>query len=468
MLTYSLNSSSKIPLYEQLYTSIKKDILKGRLLAHEKLPSKRNLSKHLGISVVTIESSYQQLQAEGFIYSLPKKGFFVSKIHLQKIHTQKKIRLDSVSETRSVLPRTELNLSHHQIDPETFPFATWSRLLRSVLNENQEKLVDVSPSQGILSLRQAIAEHLNAYRGMAVDPQQIIIGAGTDYLYLLLIQLLGTNKTVAIEDPGYPKIRKIYEQFNVHFQPVPVNEDGIDLEILNQSKADIVHISPSHQFPTGSILPISKRYELLAWASQKENRYIVEDDFDSEFRFIGKPLPSLQEIDHSDKVIYINTFSKSLVSTLRISYMILPPQLLPLFKERLSFYANTVSNLEQYTLAKFIKEGYFEKHLNRMRIYYQKKRDYFINQLKESSLSKKISIVNSSSGLHFILHIKTIIPEEEICQRAIEQGLSITPVTSFYHQDNQTWPHCFVVNYGNIKKDNVKKIITILENISQD
>ncbi|HFI0810814.1 TPA: PLP-dependent aminotransferase family protein [Streptococcus suis] len=468
MLTYSLHTSSKIPLYEQLYQAIKTDILEGKLKANEKLPSKRNFSKHLGISVVTIETSYQQLQAEGLIYSLPKKGFFVAQIQVQRVKSEKRIRLVSDLYLRSEYPKTKFNLGSNQINPETFPFATWSKLLRSVLNDNQEQLVEPSPSQGVLELRQAIASHLNAYRGMAVDPQQIVIGAGTDYLYLLLIQLLGPEKTVAIENPGYPKIKKIYEQFKVSYQFLPVQKDGIDLASLNESTADIVHISPSHQFPTGAILPISKRYELLAWASQKKDRFIIEDDFDSEFRFGGKPLPSLQEIDHSDRVIYINTFSKSLVSTLRISYMILPPQLLPLFQERLDLYSNTVSNLEQYTLAKFIKDGYFEKHLNRMRLYYQRKRDDVIKNFKESSLSEYISIINSSSGLHFIIEMKTTIPEHTICQRALEHDLSLIPVSYFYHEENTLWSNCFIVNYSNIKSVDITNIISILENILQE
>lgn len=207
---------------------------------------------------------------------------------------------------------------------------------------------------------------------MAVDPRQIIIGAGTEYLYIILIQLLGIDKTVAFEEPSYSKIGKIYQQFHIKKIFIDMENNGLSMSQLSKTDADIVHLSPSHQFPTGAILSIGKRYELLSWANQG-NRYIIEVDYDSEFRFQGLPIPSLQEIDNLGKVIYINTFSKSLASTLRISYMILLPQLLECFEKQLSFYNNTVSNLQQYTLAYFINDGYFEKHLNRMRLFLSEK-----------------------------------------------------------------------------------------------
>lgn len=300
---------------------------------------------------------------------------------------------------------------------------------------------------------------------MIVDPQQIVIGAGTDYLYTLLLQLFGTDKRIAIENPGYNKIARIYEQFEVRLDYLPMEANGISLTALKNSQADIVHISPSHQFPTGAVLPINKRYELLSWASQDDNRFIIEDDFDSEFRFGSRPLPSLQEIDSSGKVIYINTFSKSLVPTLRISYMVLPAQLLPKFQTKLTFYSNTVSNLEQYTLANFIKEGYFEKHLNRMRLFYQRKRDKFINKLMQSPLASIITIHNEDAGLHFILSLHLELSDEEICQRAENHGLTIKPLSYFYHADKKEASHSFIINFTNISDQEIERIITILTEI---
>lgn len=464
MLTYSLDNHASIPLYEQLYRAIKNDITTGILEAGEKLPSKRNLAKHLGVSIVTVETSYQQLKAEGYIYSQAKKGFFVSKINPHHPPVEKTIRLLSNPESMPDEVKPSLRLSNNQTNSETFPFATWSKIVRQVLNNCQNELVHPSPSKGVLMLRQAIAKHLNDYRGMAVDPRQIIIGAGTEYLYTILIQLIGLDKTVALEEPSYSKIQKIYQQFKVKQTFIDMEEDGISMSQLKEKNADIVHLSPSHQFPTGAILSISKRYELLSWANQGD-RYIIEDDYDSEFRFHGLPIPSLQEIDSLGKVIYINTFSKSLASTLRISYMILPPQLLERFEKQLSFYNNTVSNLQQYTLAYFMQDGYFEKHLNRMRLFYQKKRDYLIQNLLASPLKNHISIHEEESGLHFIMTIKSRLSEEEICQQALKNDLQITPISHYYHGENKQFDKCFIVNYANISNQDLEKIINILSQI---
>lgn len=464
MLTYSLDNHGNIPLYEQLYRAIKQDITRGTLSANEKLPSKRNLAKHLGISMVTVENSYQQLKAEGYIYSLAKKGFFVSEINLHHPPVEKTIRLLSHPKTMPDENKSLLRLSNNQTNSETFPFATWSKIVRQVLNNCQNELVQPSPSKGILLLRQAIAKHLNDYRGMAVDPRQIIIGAGTEYLYTILIQLLGLDKVIALEDPSYPKIRKIYQQFNINQTYIDMEKDGISISKLKQTKAEVIHLSPSHQFPTGSILSIGKRYELLSWANQG-NRYIIEDDYDSEFRFQGLPIPSLQEIDTLGKVIYINTFSKSLSSTLRISYMILPPQLLEQFEDKLNFYSNTVSNLQQYTLAYFIKDGYFEKHLNRMRLFYQRKRDSLVQKLLSSPLKNHITIHEDESGLHFIMTITSDLSEEKICQLALENHLLMTPISHYYHGKNRLYEKSFIVNYSNISEKESDYIINVLSKI---
>lgn len=464
MLTYTLDAQAKIPLYEQLYRAIKTDITKGILRSQDKLPSKRSLAKHLGVSIVTVETSYQQLRAEGYIYSQAKKGFFVADIKSQRPMVRKTARLVSLPKTRSDDTSPSLNLSNNQTNPETFPFATWSKLLRQVLNNHQTELMQASPSQGLWELRQAIAQHLNDYRGMVVDPRQIVIGAGTEYLYTLLIQLLGLDKTVAVEEPSYPKITKIYRQFNITQVPIAMEKDGLSVAQLQKSKADIVHLSPSHQFPTGAILSVSKRYDLLSWASQGDH-YIIEDDYDSEFRFQGLPIPSLQEIDCSGRVIYINTFSKSLASTLRMSYMILPPQLLEVFEKKLSFYANTVSNLEQYTLAAFIQEGYFDKHLNRMRLFYQKKRDELITCLKASPLKDYISIHEQESGLHFIMTIDSHLSEDAICQKSRQKGLQLTPISHYYQHHTPQSTNAFIVNYANITAPQIEQIIQMLTEI---
>ena len=274
MLTYSFTDIGSDTLYNHLYKCIKSDILSGNLDPCSRLPSKRSLAKNLGISVITVETAYAQLVAEGYIYALPKKGFFVADIRQTQeqqnaILSSENIRLSSGEATYIA------DFSSNQTDRENFPFSIWTKLIREILNENQKELVTNPPCGGILKLRQAIADHLKGYRNLHIEPEQIIIGAGTEYLYGLLIQLLGFDKKYAVEDPGYDKIYKIYARHHVTCNHIPMDESGIIIDELEKHQTDIVHISPSHHFPTGIIMPIGRRYELLGWAAKSPDRYII-------------------------------------------------------------------------------------------------------------------------------------------------------------------------------------------------
>lgn len=465
MLTYNLNSDQSEPLYQQLYLALKNDITKAHLKGHEKLPSKRKLAKHLGLSVTTVDTAYQQLIAEGYLYSKPNSGFFVSDIQQLLPETDTLIRPVFQKPSSPVFNKTTLIPAKPYQHQQDFPFHIWSKLLKQILNQEPQKLLQPAPSGGVQELKEAIAQHLYDFRGMLVLPEQIIIGAGTEYLYSLISQLFGPNKRIAIEDPSYSRIAKVYQSHQIALSYLPIVPDGIDLADLENSGADILHISPSHQFPTGQVLPVNKRYQLLGWASQSENRYIIEDDYDSEFRFKHRPIPSLREIDQSDKVIYMNTFSRSLLTTLRISYMILPQRLLDIFQEKLGFYSPTVSNLEQYTLARFIKQGHFEKHLSRMRLSYQKKLDFCHQTIKKSPLKDKIAIKEDHSGLHFILAVETELSENILIQQAQERGIILSPLTELAHFPNLVPQHHYIVQYGNITAEEFAKLITTLEKI---
>ena len=317
MLTYSFVDLGSDSLYEHLYKSIKNDIINGKLRAGDKLPSKRSFAKNLNISTITVENAYAQLMAEGYIYSIPKKGYFISEV---KSFKEAKAR----EKRETVLPVPEephyfADFISNRTNHENFPFSVWAKLVREMVSGESATLLQPPPVGGIPELRKAIADHLYAFRGIGVSPEQIIIGAGTEYLYGLLIQLFGNTAIYAIEDPGYAKISKIYESHGVRVRHIPMDENGIRTEVLEASASDILHLSPSHHYPTGIVTSISRRYELLGWASKSEKRYIIEDDYDSEFRLLGRPIPALQSIDVMDKVIYMNTFSKSLSSTIRIS-----------------------------------------------------------------------------------------------------------------------------------------------------
>ena len=401
MLTYNFANKGSDSLYEYLYKCIKNDILLGNLGVHEKLPSKRSFAKNLGISVITVENAYEQLMAEGYIYSIPKKGFYVA--DLRELNLTKTL---SVSPSSTLLSFKEkvpylADFTSNQTDSEIFPFTIWARTMRELLNENQQQLMENPPCGGIMALRQAIADYLHAFRGMVVNPEQIIVGAGTEYLYGLLIQLLGDDKIYGIENPGYPKIAKIYDSMHVSYSAIDLDEHGVCIYSLEDHQIDIMHLSPSHHFPTGIITPISRRYELLGWASKDENRYIIEDDYDSEFRYHGKPIPAMQGLDDGENVIYMGTFSKAIAPAIRASYMVLPKKLAKRYQQIGQTFSCAVSRIDQKVLTLFLTEGHFERHLNRMRNIYKEKHDLLIKEIKK--LNSDIQIYGHGAGAHIIV-----------------------------------------------------------------
>lgn len=478
MLTYNLTATGSDSLYESLYKCIKNDILQGKLCAGEKLPSKRSFAKNLGISVITVENAYGQLSDEGYIYSMPKRGFYVSDIDMvANPNTGAKTSADAnlFDDSASIACSPYFaDFSSNQTDSEIFPFTIWTKTVRSVLNDNRIQLMINPPCGGILPLRNAIASYLGDFRGMKVAPHQIIIGAGTEYLYGLLIQLLGKNLIYGVENPGYHKIGKICKSMGVTYRHVDLDESGVSIHELEEKKIDIIHTSPSHHFPTGLVMPVSRRYELLGWAAKEKERYIIEDDYDSELRLSGKPFPTLQSIDISGKVIYTNTFTKTLASTVRISYMVLPEDLAKRFYSELSFYSCTVSNFEQYTLAQFMENGSFEKHINRLRNYYQNKRDAILKELKSGSIGKYITIQEEEAGVHFLMHIQSDCTEAEIVEKAKAGGVKLDPLSRYYikntekHEQNvqeNPYENTYVMNYSSVNMENIKKVVQVLSQL---
>lgn len=440
MLTYDLSRTGE-PLYTQLYRAIRADILSGTLGAGEKLPSKRALAQHLELSVSTVQNAYEQLLAEGYIDSAEKRGYFVRRVEI------------AAAPSVPAPPQTEesrewfMDLVTNSVSGAEFPFTVWTRLLRRTLLEQDKRLLRPMPYNGVRELREAIAAYLRAFRGMAVDPEQIVVGAGTEFLYHLLIELLGRRLCYAVEDPGYGKIAAIYRSNEVRYVPVPLDREGLSVEALERTHADVAHISPAHHYPTGLVMPIGRRQELLRWAG--DTRYILEDDYDSEFRFTGRPIPPLFASDTRGRVIYLNTFSKTLAPSLRIAYMVLPPALLQQYRARLRFYACTVPAFEQYTLSAFMQQGYFERHINRMRSSYRRKRDAVIAAIDQSEL--RAEIMEQDAGLHFLLRLDTSLPDDELRRRAAQLGLRLALLSDYYARREDAPRHVLVVNYTGIE-----------------
>lgn len=458
VLTYSFENIESESMYEHLYRCIKQDILQKKLKSGEKLPSKRTFAKNLGVSTITVESAYAQLVAEGYLYTLPKRGYYVC--DLEKGEEPPPPR------PKQELPRQPVRRTYwadfvgSSVAKDMFPFSVWVKLLRDVTaGEDEATLLTDTSAGGIRQLRQSISDHLYQFRGMSIDPEQIVVGAGTEYLYSVLIQLLGRDRGYAMEDPGYLRLSKIYEKNDVRVCHIPMDASGIIPEKLEESGAEILHITPSHHFPTGIVMPVSRRYEFLSWASKGENRYIIEDDYDCEFRLSGRPIPTLQSIDVMEKVIYINTFSKSLAPAFRISYLVLPKHLVTRFYETLGFYSGTVSCLEQMTLARFLSEGYFEKHINRMRNHYRTVRDKLLGEISRSPLAGRVQISEENAGLHFLMEVDTNRSDQEIVQAAEGEDLRISFVSQYYFDTANCRPHVLVMNYSGLEEDRIPEAV---------
>ena len=452
MLTYELNKKPGLPLYEALYRCIREDILSGTLKPGQKLPSKRALAANLEVSKITVEGAYAQLLAEGYIRSVEKVGCFVEAV--QQNHVLPLPEAAEPSCQRAVLDLTANNCTD-------FPFSVWSRLQREVMLDLKEQLLQQIPNQGIVELRRAIAAHLAQFRGMQVSPDHILVGAGTDFLYNLLIQLLGREKVYAVEEPGYDKIRRIYHAGGVSCSCVPVDAMGVSPASLGN--AQVLHISPSHHFPTGLVTPLDRRRELLSWAKEGE-RYIIEDDYDSEFRFHARPVPSLLSLDTQGKVIYMNTFSKTLSSSIRISYMVLPARLMARFQRELGFYSCTVPSFEQYTLARFLSSGHFEKHINRMRKAYKARRNRLIDILRQCPMADRLQVLEQDAGLHFLVRVQTRLSDEGLIALLEKKGIHICSLRSYYRTsmppENE---NCLVVNYSGLTEGDLQRLELLLK-----
>ena len=454
MLTYELKKSPGVPLYEALYRCIRQDILTGGLLPGEKLPSKRTLAQNLEISRITVETAYNQLLSEGYIRSVEKVGYFVEAVER---HAEAAVRLPDPPEAA----RRDYWLDLTDNGTEHFPFSVWTKLQREVMLDYGEKLLLPLPNRGIPELRQAIAAHLAAFRGMHVDPRNILIGAGTDFLYNLLIQLLGRDKVYAVEEPGYGKIRRIYAAGGVRCVSAMMDSQGVLPESLEE--ADVLHFSPSHHFPTGLVTPLGRRMELLNRASRGD-KWIIEDDYDSEFRFDSHPKPAMQSLDGSGRVIYMNTFSKSLAPSIRISYMILPPALMEQFQQKLGFYSCTVPSFEQYTLARFLSRGHFEKHINRMRKFYRSRRSRVVRMHRECAVADRLTVLEQDAGLHFLLRVDTALTDGELVARLAERGIRVRALSEYFHNGSGD-RHCLVVNYSGLKEEALQEALKILGEI---
>ncbi len=461
MLIYNFEKRNNQNLYEYLYECIKKDILNGRLPTGTKLPSKREMAKDNDISITTVMNAYEQLLMEGYIISREKKGYFVAEVQAMPEYHPEPVQFTKIyQEDKWFVDFTANNTVYNK-----FPFSMWKKVMREVLSEYEMELIVRGNFLGTEKLRQVIADYLYRARGIHVSLECIVIGAGIEYLYSRLVKLLPSDAIYAMENPGYKKIPRIYEENGLRWKWVDMDEHGINMESLRNSQASVIHVSPEHHYPLGTVMTTGRRQEVLEWVAERPDRYIIEDDYDCEFRYRSKSIPALKGLDQNHRVIYMNTFSKSLAPAIRISYMILPEKLMEKYVNTSNFYSNTVSSLEQYALAKFIEEGYFERHLSRIKKYYRVEGERLLRMIKQSSLLPIVKADGTESGTHLLVKVDTSMTDVEIKWAARNQGINISCLSEFCGEVKPEYQHVLVINYSDTDEKTLREAVRRLANI---
>ena len=554
---YDVEKRGNVPIYEYLYKCIRNDIVSGRIRNGEKLLSKRRLARQEGVALITVENAYEQLLVEGYIESRERSGYYVSfdagrfvmsdysddssrssngNIYLNHRSANNSIgniKTDNTSckanntnsranntNSRANITNSNNNISgvierdipqvpdiadfvSQRLFDDAFPFDIWSKLMRKVLSDrNPECLAPPDPC-GLPVLRYAIAGYLMRSRGIDADPDNIIVGPGTEYLENILLILSGGGALTAVEDPGYKKMGLLCERAGHKCLHIPVDRDGLDVSVLEGTSVRLVNISPSHHFPTGVVMSAGRRAQLVDWA-EREDAYIAEDDYDSEFRFSGRPIPPIAAA-YPERVIYMNTFTRTLAPSIRIAFMVLPDKLMDRYRQKLSFYSGTVSSFEQLVLAEFINGGYYERHLSRMRNYYGKRRESimrlfeskekgsinrndtkekyddikethdnthadrsYIQKPKENSETGIFVPIKDVAGLRIVLKAPDSLDDEKFIKALSYKGIKLSCINDYCYSHNSQYDHHFLVSFGAASEADFAKALPLMEKAAME
>jgi GntR family transcriptional regulator/MocR family aminotransferase len=463
-INLKLQDNTSETLTEQLYRYLKEELIKGTFSRDDKLPSKRRLAENLQCSINTVQAAYNQLVDEGYLQTREKSGYYVADLSgILVLGPDERTPVVDTVKTPSYL----YTFSHQGVDHKQFPFSLWRRLSNQIISSRDKELLTISDPKGLLALRSSIAHYLQSSRGVHCGEHQIIISSGTEFLMQLLIQLLDEKTVYAIENPGYEKLTLLFKSNRVQYVSLPLDEQGVALEALYASGADVLSITPSHQFPTGRIMPVTRRLQLLQWANEQSGRYILEDDYDSEFRYSGKPIHSLQGLDGQGKVIYLGAFSKSLSPALRISYMVLPEALMERYEAYLSFYYCPVPLIEQKVLHAFLEKGHFERHLNKMRNLYRQKRELLVSCINR--LLPFVEIAGDSAGLHLLLYVHNGMDENTLVKRAGDHQVKIYGITRYYSEPPREIKQAtLLMGFATLDLEEIPKAVSLLQEAWSD
>ncbi|MDD7391239.1 MAG: PLP-dependent aminotransferase family protein [Fusobacterium gastrosuis] len=460
MKILDINNNLKTPIYLQVYRQIREIIESGELRANQKLPSKKNLMETYKISQNTVQNALYLLLEEGYIYSEERKGYFVSDIENLIKKNRKSENLEEIIELKKDF---KYDFSYSGVDRKSIPKTIFKKITKNIYDEEIEDLLIQGDIQGYFYLRKVITEYLFKSRGVKVSPNQIIVSSGLEYLFYIIFSIF-KDKVYGMENPGYKILPQLFSTNNIKFKGISLDKNGIVIDEIKKNKVDIICVTPSHQFPSGVIMSVARRNELLNWANEREENYIIEDDYDSEFKYNGRPIQALKAIDQNDKVIYIGSFSKSISPSVRVSYMVLPQRLLTIYKEHLPYFICPVSTLTQKLLYNFIEKGYFEKHLNRMRTTYKKKREILTACIKEYSLeflSKELEIQGADAGLHIVLNLPFQIDMKKFLEECEKNSLKIYSLKEYFLDEKKS-NSSLLLGYASLDNEQIKNGIYLL------
>lgn len=456
-----IDKTISTPLNRQIYNCIVDSILSNHYKPFEKLPATRKLAMELSVSRNTVILAYQQLLSEGYITSLVGSGYMISDIATMNAWMEeKKMHFSpTIQKKPKAMP---YNFTYGNIDNHNFPYSLWKKSLLHALEYMENQPFSKYPNyKGEPMLQTNIASYLHQARGITCDPSQIIITSGHQFSMKMIATLFQvTGKRLAFENPGYDGTRKVFEHFNYTILPIPVEKNGVDTQYLNSIQADLLYLTPSHQFPTGSVLPIKKRLQVIQWAHEN-NSYIIEDDYDSELRYYTPPIPSMCSLDSLNKTIYAGTFSKTLLASIRVAYLVLPHSLLPLFHQYYANYNSSVSVLIQLALADFISCGNYERHLNRLRTTYKKKQKELLHALYQI-FGKHITIIGDLAGIHFLILLDTHLSSDELIRRAAELGIEMKGASNYYLAPLSCPKNMLLLGYSCIPSEKYLELFTQL------
>lgn len=444
------NSPAK---YKQIYEQFKYLIEHGTLSVNEQLPSIRQLAQDLHVSRNTTLTAYEQLAAEGYIYGEGRKGYFVNELEPHLFSTEK-----LVTPCQSLQQTYTVDFNAGAVDQQHFPLKIWRRLSNAALTSSE--IFHYGEPFGEMSLREQIANYLFTSRGVKTTPQAIIIGSSTQQMLIQLGQLLKEQfKSIIVENPGFDGAREAFSFHQFAFETLSVHEDGTDLSQLNAMQSQLIYVTPSHQSPIGVSLTIQERQKLIQWVNER-NGYIIEDDYDSEFRYTQQPFPALASIDAA-KVIYLGNFSKSFLPGIRLSYMALPQDWLALYTKQFQHFESSVSLISQLTMAKFMEEGEWHRHLKRMRLVYKRKMQYLVSALQRV-FKDSITIIGEQSGLYVLVKVHFHQSEDWLVQQAAEFGVKVYP-SSIYYLNNQPAEPLIKLGFGQLSCEEIELGVELLK-----